>query len=153
SMFVGRYIAKHGKYKVFPIIGMGVMTVVLGLMARLTTTTSSAVISLYLFLLGVGMGLVMQVITMAVQNSIPRKEMGAGTAATGFFRSLGGAIGSAAFGALLTAELAKHLMIGHGATSGALNADAIHKLPVAVQHTIFEAFTKSTNVVFLWAAI
>ncbi len=154
SMFVGRSIAKRGKYRIFPIVGMGVVTLSMALLARLTITTSSGLISLYLFMLGVGMGLVMQVITMAVQNSIPRSEMGAGTAATGFFRSLGAAIGSAAFGALLTAQLAKHLVAGHIAGGrGSLNADAIHKLPVAAQHVIFEAFTKSSDVVFVVAAI
>jgi len=153
SMLVGRSIAKHGKYRHFPIIGMGLMTAVMVSLGRLTITTSSELISVYLFLLGVGMGLVMQVITMAVQNAIPRSEMGAGTAATGFFRSLGAAIGSAGFGALLTSQLAKHLMAaGHAAGGQALSAEAVHKLPPAAQQMIFEAFTKSTNVVFLVAA-
>ena len=155
SMFVGRYISKHGRYKIFPVIGMGLVTVALALLSRLTTHTSSWAISADLFLLGMGLGMVMQVITMAVQNAIPRSEMGAGTAATGFFRSLGGAIGSAAFGALLTAQLAQHLRTLGGGSAGQVSmsdASAIHHLPAAAQAVVFEAFTKSTNVVFLAAA-
>jgi hypothetical protein len=92
-----------------------------------------------------------------VQNAIPPQEMGAGTAATGCFRSLGGAIGSAAFGALLTSQLA-HRLAAAAHSSGApgisiQNTGAIHQLPTAAQHVIFEAFTKSTNVVFLTAGV
>ncbi len=155
SMFVGRYIAKHGRYKIFPIIGTGLITTAMLLLSRLQVDTNSWNISAYLFLLGMGLGMVMQVMTMAVQNAIPVQEMGAGTAATGFFRSLGGAIGSAAFGALLTAQLAYHLKLLGGGAGSAISmrdATAIHRLPPTAQHAIFEAFTKSTNVVFLAAA-
>ncbi len=154
SMIVGRMISKTGRYKVFPVVGMGLITLAMLLMGRLTPITSSWAISGYLFLLGMGMGMVMQVITMAVQNAIPRHEMGAGTAATGFFRSLGGAVGSAAFGALLASQLAKHLAaLGNTAGNVSIqNAGAIHALPHAMQTIVFEAFTKSTNVVFLAAA-
>jgi EmrB/QacA subfamily drug resistance transporter len=156
SIIVGRIIAKTGRYKIFPIIGMALITVAMVMLGRLTTTTPSWSISADLLLLGMGLGMVMQVITMAVQNAIPRNEMGAGTAATGFFRSLGGAIGSAAFGALLTSQLTHHLAQAAAKTGGAnvsiQNSAAIHQLPVAAQHVIFEAFTKSTNVVFLSAA-
>jgi len=102
-----------------------------------------------------GMGQVMQVLMLAVQNAIPPREMGAGTAAGGFFRSLGGAIGSAAFGALLSSRLAHnlHSATGHGSATGQLSAEAVHKMPPQAQHVIFEAFTKSTNTVFLAAAI
>lgn len=157
SIVVGRIIAKTGRYKIFPVIGMALITTAMVMLGRLTTTTSSWAISADLLLLGMGMGMVMQVITMAVQNAIPRHEMGAGTAATGFFRSLGGAIGSAAFGALLTSQLARHLAqaaanTGGRATVSIQNSAAIHQLPAAAQQVIFEAFTKSTNVVFLCAA-
>ncbi|HSX34496.1 MAG TPA: MDR family MFS transporter [Candidatus Saccharimonadales bacterium] len=157
SIVVGRIISKTGRYKIFPIIGMALITVAMVMLGRLTVTTPSWAISADLFLLGMGMGMVMQVITMAVQNAIPRNEMGAGTAATGFFRSLGGAIGSAAFGALLTSQLTHHLAQAAAATGGAKvsiqNSGAIHQLPASAQHVIFEAFTKSTNVVFLTAAV
>jgi EmrB/QacA subfamily drug resistance transporter len=158
SIVVGRIIAKTGRYKIFPVIGMGLVTVAMVLLGMLKVNTSSWMISGDLFLLGMGMGMTMQVITMAVQNAIPRHEMGAGTAATGFFRSLGGAIGSAAFGALLTSQLAHHMAQAAASTGGKAahisvqNTAAIHQLPHAAQQVIFEAFTKSTNVVFLSAA-
>jgi EmrB/QacA subfamily drug resistance transporter len=154
SIIVGRLISKTGRYKKFPMMGMGLITIALLLMGRLTPTTSSWAISAYLFMLGMGMGMVMQVMTMAVQNAIPPREMGAGTAATGFFRSLGGAIGSAAFGALLSSQLAHHLR-QVAATTGKVNIQdtaAVHHLPAAAQATVFEAFTQSTNIVFLAAA-
>jgi EmrB/QacA subfamily drug resistance transporter len=153
SIVVGRLISKTGRYKIYPVIGMGLITAAMALMGRLTITTSSWAISADLFLMGMGMGMVMQVVIMAVQNAIPREEMGAGTAATGFFRSLGGAIGSAAFGALLSSQLTHRLAraAAHAPVS-IQNTAAIHKLPPQAQHAIFEAFTKSTNVVFLSAA-
>jgi EmrB/QacA subfamily drug resistance transporter len=152
SIIVGRIISKTGTYKIFPMIGMALVTIAIGLMGMLRPDTPSWQISVYLFLLGMGMGQVMQVITLAVQNAISPREMGAGTAAIGFFRSLGGAIGSAAFGALLSSRLA-HNLGASGGTTIQLNADAIHKLPQPVQHVVFEAFTKSTNTVFLTAAV
>jgi EmrB/QacA subfamily drug resistance transporter len=154
AIVVGQLISKWGRYKIFPIIGLAFVTISLGLLSRLTPTTSSGLISLDLFLLGLGLGQVMQVITMAVQNAIPPRDMGTGTAATGFFRNLGGAIGSAVFGALLSSRLAANLPHGNSATgSGTPNVAAIHQLPAAAQHVVFEAFTKATNVVFMVAAI
>jgi EmrB/QacA subfamily drug resistance transporter len=152
TVIVGQLISRRGKYKIFPIIGMGCVTIALALMGLLTVNTSATMISLYLFILGIGLGQVMQVVTMAVQNAIPPKDMGTGTAATGFFRNLGGAIGSAAFGAVLSSRLAANLP--HGAHAGSATPDvaAIHQLPAAAQHVIFVAFTKATNAVFLLAA-
>ncbi|HUC90038.1 MAG TPA: MDR family MFS transporter [Patescibacteria group bacterium] len=148
----GALISKHGRYKVFPIVGMAFVTIALTLLGMLTATTASWQLSAYLFLLGLGMGQVMQVITMAVQNAISPREMGAGTAATVFFRSLGGVIGSAVFGVILTNRLAANLPSGYSSGSSMPDTSVIHSLPIAVQHMIFEAFTKSTNTVFLCAA-
>ena len=153
SVVAGRLISKTGRYKVFPILGMGCMTIALALLGMLTTSTAAWQLAFYLFIMGIGMGQVMQVMTMAVQNAIPPKEMGAGTAAIGFFRSLGGAIGSAVFGAILTSRLRANLPKGlSGGKTNISDANAIHALPANVQHIIFEAFTKSTNTVFLVAA-
>ncbi|HYH74675.1 MAG TPA: MDR family MFS transporter [Candidatus Saccharimonadales bacterium] len=152
SIIVGRIITKTGRYKIFPIVGMACVTIAMVLLGRLTVDTSSLQLSAYLFLLGVGMGQVMQVVMLAIQNATPPREMGAGTAATGFFRSLGGAIGSAAFGAILTSRLAANLPQGSSAAGGMPSADAIHQLPAAAQQTVMEAFTRSTNTVFLVAA-
>jgi predicted MFS family arabinose efflux permease len=152
SIISGRLISRNGRYKIFPMIGMAMASVAMGLLGMLTTTTGSWAISFYLFLLGLGLGQVMQVMILAVQNAIPPREMGAGTAATGFFRSLGGAIGSATFGAVLSSRLTHNLHQAAHTTSTQLNAQAVHALPPAAQHVVFEAFTKSTNTVFLLAA-
>ncbi len=156
SIIVGRIISKWGRYKIFPMIGMALATMSMALLGMLTTTTSSWAISVYLFILGMGLGQIMQVMTMAVQNAVPPREMGAGTAATGFFRSLGGAIGSAAFGAILSSRLAHTLQqsgFASGGSATGLSADAIHKLPPISQRVVFDAFTTSTNTVFLIAAV
>jgi EmrB/QacA subfamily drug resistance transporter len=152
SIISGRLISKYGRYKIFPMVGMAMASIAMGLLGMLTTTTGSWAISFYLFLLGLGLGQVMQVMILAVQNAIPPREMGTGTAATGFFRSLGGAIGSAAFGAVLSNRLAHnlHQASAHGGVQ--LNAQAVHALPPGAQQIVFEAFTKSTNTVFLIAA-
>ena len=153
TIIVGQLISKRGKYKIFPMIGMACVTIALAFLGMLTTATSSGMISLYLFILGVGLGQVMQVMTMAVQNSISPREMGTGTAAVGFFRNLGGAIGSAIFGAILSSRLTANLHSNaHALGSGTPNITAIHQLPIAAQHLVFEAFTKATNTVFLAAA-
>jgi len=152
SVVVGRFISKTGRYKIFPVIGMALVTIALGLMGLLTTTTPSWQISVYLLLLGMGLGQVMQVMTMAVQNAVPPQEMGTGTAATTFFRNLGGAIGSAAFGALLSNRLTANMPHGAAAGHGTPNVAAIHHLPAAAQHVVFLAFTRATNAVFLTAA-
>jgi EmrB/QacA subfamily drug resistance transporter len=152
SIIVGQIISRRGKYKIFPIVGMGCLTVALALLGMLSLDTPSWRISVYLFLIGVGMGQVMQVLTLAIQNAIPAREMGAGTAATGFFRSLGGAFGSAVFGAILTSRLAANTPDRAASGQGLPNADVIHQLPAGLQHLVLEAFTKSTNTVFLIAA-
>jgi EmrB/QacA subfamily drug resistance transporter len=152
SIIVGRLISKRGKYKIFPILGMGLMTIALALLGMLSVDTASWQLSLYLFLIGVGMGQVMQVVQLAVQNAIPPREMGSGTAAIGFFRSLGGAVGSAVLGAILSSRLAANIPQAAGASEGMPNADVIHKLPVEVQHTVLSGFTRSIDTVFIVAA-
>lgn len=150
SIGAGQIVSKTGRYKVFPIVGTGVVTLAMFLLGHLTPATSSAFISFCLFLIGFGMGCVMQIVTLAVQNSISREDMGTGSTATVFFRSLGGAVGSAAFGALLSARLAVNLP-GMGG-SGTPNPSALHSLPPETQTRVVEGFVHSTNTVFLTAA-
>jgi EmrB/QacA subfamily drug resistance transporter len=100
----GRSIAKTGRYKRFPLVGLGVMTASLALMAALAGRRSAADTGVALLLFGLGFGMVSQVLVVAVQNSVERSQLGIATATTTFFRALGGAVGAAGLGAVFTAR-------------------------------------------------
>jgi EmrB/QacA subfamily drug resistance transporter len=101
----GRLIARRGRYKVFPIVGTALMSVGVGLMATMGARPAPSQVSAYLAVVGVGLGLVLQVPVLAIQNAVPVQYLGAATSATLLFRSIGGALGVAVFGALLNARL------------------------------------------------
>jgi MFS family permease len=109
----GLIISKTGRYRVFPIVGTGLMTIGLLLLSRIGADTSSFVTGLYMFVLGVGLGCVMQVLVLIVQNAVPYSELGVATSGATFFRSIGGSFGTAIFGAVfsnvLVGNLARHL--------------------------------------------
>jgi EmrB/QacA subfamily drug resistance transporter len=98
----GRAISKTGRYKRFPLIGLAIMAIGLLALSRLDAGTSQVVIVALLALFGLGFGLVSQVLTVAIQNAVDRRDLGIATASANLFRSLGGAVGAAVFGALYT---------------------------------------------------
>jgi EmrB/QacA subfamily drug resistance transporter len=100
----GRIIARTGRYKAFPVVGLGLMTVALALLALMADDRSQAAIGLGIVIFGLGFGMVTQILVLAVQNSVDRSELGVATATTGFFRALGGAIGAAALGAVFASR-------------------------------------------------
>jgi MFS family permease len=100
----GRSIARTGRYKRFPIAGLALMTAALVLLAALTGDPSQVAIGIGLVLFGLGFGMVTQILVIAVQNSVERRELGVATATTGFFRALGGAVGAAILGAVFAAQ-------------------------------------------------
>jgi EmrB/QacA subfamily drug resistance transporter len=95
----GRLIERTGRYKVFPVAGLALMTVALVLLALLAGDRSRTSTGIALAVFGLGFGMVTQVLVLAVQNSVERRELGVATATTGFFRALGGAVGAAVLGA------------------------------------------------------
>ena len=101
SISSGRAVTKFGRYKTFVVAGTAVLTVAMGLMTTISVSTNAWVLSGMLFLVGMGMGLFMQILIIAVQNSLPVNVMGVATASVTFFRTLGGAIGAAVLGAVL----------------------------------------------------
>jgi EmrB/QacA subfamily drug resistance transporter len=129
----GRSIAATGRYKRFPIAGLSLMTAALGLLAALADDTSRAATAVGLVVFGLGFGMVTQVLIVAVQNSVERRELGVATATTGFFRALGGAIGAAVLGAVFAARAGMHAAEGG---VGALGAVARADIVEAVQ-TVF----------------
>ena len=111
----GIVISKTGRYRIFPIAGTALITIGLVLLAQVGIGTSLIVSALYMFVLGVGLGCVMQVLVLIVQNAVPYSELGVATSGQTFFRSIGGSFGTAIFGAIfsnvLIGNLVRHLGI------------------------------------------
>jgi EmrB/QacA subfamily drug resistance transporter len=121
----GRSIARTGRYKRFPIAGLALMTVALGLLAALAGERSQLATGLGLVIFGLGFGMVSQVLVVAVQNHVDRRELGIATATTGFFRALGGAVGAAVLGAVFAAEAGARASDSGQGIDAALRADIV----------------------------
>ncbi|MBC7708221.1 DHA2 family efflux MFS transporter permease subunit [Polaromonas sp.] len=158
SIFSGRTISRIGHYRPFPIIGTALVTFGFFLFSHLSATTSQFILTLWMLVLGVGVGLFMQVMTLAVQNSVDRKDLGTATSVVIFFRTIGSSLGAAIFGAILTSRLTYHLSeTATGASNLHLTAQnlsaspkVLNALPPAVHQGILEAFALSFQDVFLY---
>jgi EmrB/QacA subfamily drug resistance transporter len=150
SVVVGRVISRTGRYKWYPVAGTGLMTVAMGLLATMDATTSQATASWFVVLLGIGLGTVMPVMILAVQNAAEKRDLGTATSAATFFRSMGGSFGVALFGAILSSRLAQQLP---GVDAEALQAspEQLRALPPAARQQLVEAVANSLNLVFLAA--
>lgn len=158
SIFSGQLISKYGHYRPFPIIGTALMVLGFILFSNLAENTSQLVLTLWMLILGVGIGLFMQVMTLAVQNSVDRKDLGTATSVVIFFRTIGSALGAAIFGAVLTSRLNYHLTqtsaAGSDLTFTASNLSTsqavLDALPPALQQGIIDAFSLSFQDIFLF---
>ena len=155
----GITISRTGRYRAFPIAGTALMTVGLALLSQVGIGTSLTVTALYMFVLGVGLGCVMQVLVLIVQNAVPYPELGVATSGATFFRSIGGCFGTAIFGAIfsnvLVGNLARHLgnaRLPAGLSSSSVTPAILDRLPQAVHHGIAAAYAESIQTVFLIAA-
>jgi len=160
SVGSGQLIARTGRYKVYPIAGTAVLTIALILLSRLDETTATLTMNLYFFTLGFSLGLIIQVLVIAVQNSADYADLGAATSGATFFRSIGGSFGVSVFGAIfanqLTANLAgalRGVTLPPGFSAAAIESDRslLAGLPPAVQHDILHAYSVSLHPVFLTA--
>jgi len=145
SVGAGQVVTRTGHYRVFPIIGMGVATVGMFLLSTLQTDTSLWTSGAYMAVLGIGIGLVMQIMILATQNEAPVDDLGVATASVSFFRAVGGSVGVAVFGALFNHRLAD--MLG-GSDAVDLTPEQIQTLPVAQYNQIADAFASSITSVF-----
>ncbi|MGH3343477.1 MAG: MDR family MFS transporter [Carbonactinosporaceae bacterium] len=153
SILSGRLISRLGRYKVFPIIGTGMIAVAMWLLSRLDVDTPMWESSLYMVVLGVGLGNVMQVIVIAIQNAVPLRHLGTATSSAAFFRQMGGSFGTAIFGAILSLRLAAYLPAGPvPGGDGAPSAGRINALPPQAQDLVVTAFVRALHDVFLVAA-
>jgi EmrB/QacA subfamily drug resistance transporter len=156
SIGSGQIISKTGKYRFFPIAGSALMTLGLYLLSLMGVGSSTLQDAVYMLVLGMGIGGVMQVLVIIVQNGVPHSELGVATSGATFFRSIGGSFGTAIFGAIfanvLVGNLAKHL---HGVAlpKGFSSADAtpalLSHLPAAVHAGFVAGYAESIQTVFL----
>ncbi len=159
SVASGQMITRTGKYRFFPITGTGITALGLFLLSRLDANSGFLEASVFMVVLGVGLGMIMQVIVLAVQNAVQFRDLGAATAGANLFRSLGSAFGVAIFGSILNNRLDYFLprLVPADALSGISRAALtgspaqLRTLPAPVLHGVIEAFSRSLQTVFLWA--
>ena len=160
STGTGFLVSKWGRYKIFPVIGTALMTLGLFLLSRLGIHSSFWIVSLYLFVLGVGIGASLQVLIIAVQNAVDYSDLGAATSGTTFFRSIGGSFGTSVFGAIFSGVLAGDIATAlHGvALPSGLSASAgaspavLEHLPAAIRDGYVAGYAQALHTVFLYAA-
>jgi hypothetical protein len=149
AIFSGIAITRTGRYKMFPIAGMGIATLGLMWMTTLDGDISMVLFSAMILVLGAGLGLVMQTIVLAVQNSVDPHELGTATSANNFFREIGAAVGVALFSTIFTGRLTDRLTeVFAGAPDAAAAGDgvasltpaAVAALPEALQDGVVDAF-------------
>jgi predicted MFS family arabinose efflux permease len=131
SIISGLVISRTGRYRLFPIAGSVVVAAGFWLLTRMTVHTSSLTVAGYLLVIGFGMGLMVQVYVLAVQNAVERQDMGVAIASTQFFRSMGGTFAVAAFGSILTSRLATELSSHLGAAASRINPQRLLQSPRA----------------------
>jgi predicted MFS family arabinose efflux permease len=159
SIFTGQLVVRGWRYRPFPVAGTAVMTVGIGLLGTIGVTTSTIVTGTYMLILGVGIGLVMQILVTAVQNAVNPADVGAATAGSNFFRSIGGSFGTAVFGAIFSNELPHQLVAGIKSThyTGALppasqwTPTTLHALPAKALYVIVHAISSSISHIYLLA--
>ncbi|MDM4720606.1 MDR family MFS transporter [Micromonospora sp. WMMA1363] len=157
SLVVGRAITRTGRYRIFPIVGGAVMTAGMALLTRLDVHTSRVESSLYMVVLGVGMGFLMQTSMLIAQNSVEQRDLGAASGAATFFRSIGGSFGISLFGAVFANRLAGSSAgdsFGGGGEAGvAMDLGRLRDLPAQAREVMFSGLADAISHVFLWAVL
>jgi EmrB/QacA subfamily drug resistance transporter len=155
SIGSGQIISKTGKYRLWPIAGSGVMTIGVFLLSRMEVHTSAYLEALYMVLLGMGLGGVMQVLVIIVQNAVPHSDLGVATSAATFFRSIGGSFGTAIFGAIfanvVVSDVKRHLhgiAIPRGFDLENVTPKVLDQLPKAAHVGIVYGYAEAIGTVF-----
>lgn len=156
SMGSGVLVSRTGRYKIFPVVGTAVMTLGFVLLSQMDASTPVLHQSVYLFILGTGIGMCMQVLVLIVQSTASFSDLGVATSGVTFFRTIGSSFGAAIFGSLfanfLDSRIAGALAAGGAPPEAAQSPQALHRLPDAVAAPIVEAYSDSLGLVFLCAA-
>ncbi|MCU1566884.1 MAG: transporter [Pseudarthrobacter sp.] len=158
SIYSGIRISKTGKYKMFPILGAAFTMAAMFWMTTLAASTPIWVICVQLFIFGAGLGLIMQVVVLVVQNSVPADQIGTATSTNNYFREVGAAMGVAIFGSIFTNRLSESLtgaFTGAGASAdqaaqstSTLDPQALNQLPERLRDAIVNAYAESLAPVF-----
>lgn len=157
SISAGTVVGRTGRYKIFPLAGSLLMTLGLLLMSTMDADTGFWTISAFMLVLGVGIGLCMQILTLIVQNTSDYRDLGVATSGVTFFRTLGSSFGAAVFGAIYAAKLKSALPSALAAAPGLDPKDvsspaALHSHPAAVIAPVVDAYAHVLHSVFLYAA-
>jgi EmrB/QacA subfamily drug resistance transporter len=155
SIVSGYIISRTGRYRRFPIAGTALSTVALYLLSRLVVTTPTVTAGAYMLLLGLGIGMVLQVIVLAAQNAVPYRLLGVATSGSALVRQVGGSIGVSVFGAIfanqLAQQLAQRVPAGAHVPTGA-NPEVVKQLPPAIHAPYIASFAAALHPVFLAAS-
>lgn len=160
STISGQIVSRTGHYKIFPILGTAVTVVGLLLLHRLDEFTSTWVMSLYFLVFGLGLGLVMQVLILAVQNAVGYEDLGSATSGATFFRSIGASFGVSIFGTIFTSTLndkvgsalaGRPLPAGFQPSTIVSDPRSVAQLPASLRPAVLHAFSVSITSVFLYA--
>jgi len=159
AVLSGRVISRVGRYRIFPILGTAVLVIGMFLLSRLQVGTAPLLASLYMLVVGVGIGLVMQVLVLVVQNDVSPREIGVATSTATFCRSMGGSFGVAIFGTIFASRLAGQLSKLPDAVTARLgsgvhiNPEQAKLLPPAIHADFLNAFAHSLHGVFLFGMV
>lgn len=155
SMGSGVIVGRTGRYKVFPVAGTAVMAVAFFLMSRMDPSTSVWVQSLFLVILGAGIGMCMQTLVLIVQNTVGFDDLGVATSGVTFFRTIGSSFGAAIFGSLFTnflhSRIGPALAASRAPAAAAASPEALHRLPHQTAAPIVAAYAESLTHVFACA--
>jgi predicted MFS family arabinose efflux permease len=157
SIVAGQVTTKTGRYKIFPILGGAIMAVGMYLLTGLDIATTRLESAVYYVVLGLGIGFLMQMVSLIAQNSVQQRDMGVASSARMFFQQIGGSLGVAAFGAVFAHRLTESLASAAGtgahisASGGQLDPATVDRLPAVIKHDVFYAIAHAVQGVFVWA--
>ncbi|KKZ70726.1 MFS transporter [Streptomyces showdoensis] len=157
SVVSGRLISRTGRYKIHPLLGGAVAALGMWLLSRMDTDTPRLQHSLWQAVLGTGIGLIMPVLVLAVQNSVRPADLGTATSAHTYFRQIGGSVGAAVFGTLVASRL-DHALAERLPADGAaalppadsITPQAVHALPPALRDAFVQAYADAMPRIFLY---
>ncbi|MGR6973731.1 MFS transporter [Streptomyces cynarae] len=157
SIISGQLISHTGRYKAFPLLGSVLAAIGMWLLSRLDVDTPRLEYSVWMAVLGAGIGLVMPVLILAVQNSVRPADLGTATSANNYFRQIGGSVGAAVFGTLFAHRLSDALRERLPASAGArlpdpesITPQLVHALPPTLRNAYIEAYAEAMPRIFLY---
>ncbi|WP_306187881.1 MFS transporter [Streptomyces sp. MK5] len=157
SILSGQLISHTGRYRIYPVLGCALSAVGMWLLSRLEIGTTRLEYSVWMAVLGAGIGLVMPVLVLAVQNSVRPADLGTATSANNYFRQIGGSVGAAVFGTLFADRLADALHDRLPARAGtglpdpeSITPEVVRTLPPALRDAYVQAYADAMPRIFLY---